>query len=187
LIATPLRGELSRASSSAPSHPATVEHNLEQIGNVLSHFVRLSKPLSHGAKTIVSQDSIDIATRDVTASWSWTAAETAITEAVLMPFLIHHAAARDDIQSIMFCLDAAKNDSGNTKHGSIAGGVVNCLESSSGKSPLHVAAIHGNLRSVVLLLRSGALVHLRDTLGHTALYYVGHNFQPVVLKLTVIG
>jgi 60kDa lysophospholipase len=186
LISTPLRGELSRAFSSAPSHPATVEHNLEQIGNVLSQFVRLSHPPSYGTQPIVSPDGIDTATREATASWSWTAAEAVTTEAVLIPFLIHLAAARDDIESIKFCLDAAKYDSGATKFGNIAGGVVNCLESSSGKSPLHVAAINGNLRSVDLLLRSGALVHLRDTLGHTALYYVGHKFHPLDVKLTVI-
>jgi len=69
-----------------------------------------------------------------------------------------------------------KNESGATEFGNIAGGVVNCLESASGKSPLHVAAINGNTRSADLLLRSGALVHLRDTLGHTALYYVSHKF-----------
>jgi lysophospholipase len=157
---------------------------LEQIGNVLSQFVRLSQPPTNRAQTIVSPDGIDTATRDAAASWSWTAAEAATTEAVLIPFLIHLAAARDDIESIKFCFDAVKNDSGVTEFGNIAGGVVNCLESSSGKSPLHVAAINGNTRSVDLLLRSGALVHLRDTLGHTALYYVGRKFQSLIVELT---
>lgn len=122
---------------------------------------------------VASPDSIDTVTRDAAASWSWTAAEAASTEAVLIPCLIHLAAARDDIGSIKFCLDAVKNDSGATVFGNIAGGVVNCLELSSGKSPLHVAAINGNTRSVGLLLGLGAVVHLRDTLGHTPLYYVG--------------
>jgi lysophospholipase len=176
LIATPLRGELSRPSSLGLRHPADVDHNLEQIGNVLSHFFHLSQPSSHGNQRMVSSDGIDAATRDVTASWTWTAAEAASTEIVLIPFLIHLAAAKDDIESIKFCFDTVKKDSAPTD---IAGGVVNCLESSSGKSPLHVAAINGNIRSVDLLLRSGALVHLRDTLGHTALYYVGRNFRAI--------
>ncbi|KAH6918395.1 L-asparaginase [Coprinopsis sp. MPI-PUGE-AT-0042] len=47
----------------------------------------------------------------------------------------------------------------------------NCLESASGRSPLHVAALNGHTDSVRFLLQSGALVHLRDVLGHTALYY----------------
>ncbi|KAF8226739.1 L-asparaginase [Tricholoma matsutake] len=184
LIATPLRGELSGAYRSAPSHPATVEHNLEQIGNILSQFIRLSHLPSHGAQMVASPDSIDTVTRDAAASWSWTAAEAASTEAVLIPCLIHLAAARDDIGSIKFCLDAVKNDSGATVFGNIAGGVVNCLELSSGKSPLHVAAINGNTRSVGLLLGLGAVVHLRDTLGHTPLYYAarqGHDSTVDVL------
>jgi lysophospholipase len=185
LIASPLRGELSRPSHPAPSHPAAIEHNLEQIGNVLSQFVRLSQPPSKEARTVVSPDDIDTATRDVAASWSWTAAEAATTEAVLIPFLIHLAAARDDIKSIKFCLDAVKDESAATVFGHIAGGVVNCLESASGKSPLHVASINGHTRSVDLLLRSGALVHLRDTLGHTSLYYVCSKFQwRVLVELT---
>ena len=179
MIATPLRGELSLPSRSAPSHPATIEHNLEQIGNVLSRFVRLSQSPPHRAQTIVSPGGIDPATRDAAASWSWTAAEAATTEAVLIPFLIHLAAARDDVESIKFCFDAVKSD---PEFGNIVGGVVNCLESSSGKSPLHVAAINGNTRSADLLLRSGALVHHRDTLGHTALYYVGFKCQLLLLS-----
>lgn len=128
---------------------------------------------------MVSLDGIDTAARDATASWTWTAAEAASTEIVLIPFLIHLAAAKDDIESIKFCFDTVKNDSAPTESGNIAGGVVNCLESSSGRSPLHVAAINGNIRSVDLLLRSGALVHLRDTLGHTALYYVGRKLRAI--------
>ena len=145
---------------------------MEQIGNVLSQFVRLSQPPTRRVQTMMSSDGIDAATRDAAASWSWTAAEAATTEAVLIPFLVHLAAARDDIESIKFCFNAGKGEPGAVEFGNIAGGVVNCMESSSGKSPLHVAAINGNTRSVDLLLRSGALVHHRDTLGHTALYYV---------------
>ncbi len=111
---------------------------------------------------------------DAAAPWTWTATEAARTEAVLLPFLIHLAAARDDIESLKYCLNPvdSQNAAEVLKLGMIPGGVVNCVEAGSGKAPLHVAALNGNTRSVELLLRVGALVHLRDMLGHTALYLV---------------
>jgi 60kDa lysophospholipase len=148
----------------------------------LSQFIRLSLPASQTPKIVVSRDSLDEATQDAAAPWSWTATEAASTEAVLLPFLTHLAAARDDVEGMGFCLSAAaSNDSVTTpsveihQYGFIAGGIVNCLESASGRSPLHVAALNGSIQCTNILLRSGALVHLRDSLGHTALYYVSHS------------
>lgn len=180
LIGSPLRGELTRSSGTAPSQP-TIEHNLDNIQHVLSQFVRLSRPTSLVPQVVVTPDSIDATAHDAAAPWTWTAAEAATTEAVLFPFLVHLAAARDDIESLNFSLGmetttddpapAALNTE-SLKYRNIAGSIVNCLEQGSGRSPLHVAALNGNTRAVDLLLRSGALVHLRDALGHTALYYV---------------
>ena len=48
---------------------------------------------------------------------------------------------------------------------------INSLDPASGRSPLHVAALNGSTKCVNILLKSGASVHLRDSLGHTALYY----------------
>jgi lysophospholipase len=181
LVTTPLRGELTRPSLSAPSQPATVDQNLDHVESVLSQFVRLSRPpTAQVPQILVSPDALDSASRDATKPWSWTAAEAANTEAILIPFLIHLAAAKDDIESMKFCIDSTTDQDSAAnpmspeqyQFGNIAGGIVNCFEPASGKSPLHVAAMNGNLKSVELLLRSGALVHLRDSLGHTALYYV---------------
>lgn len=178
LIGIPLRGELTRSLATAPSQ-LTIENNLDNIQHVLSHFVRLSRPTSLLPQTVVSPDSIDTSTRDAAAPWTWTAADAATTEAVLFPFLVHLAAARNDIESLNFCLGGEMTEDSSSatqytepKNHNIAGGIVNCLEQGSGRSPLHVAALNGNTRTVDLLLRSGALVHLRDALGHTALYYV---------------
>ncbi|KAF8723431.1 hypothetical protein AX14_009276 [Amanita brunnescens Koide BX004] len=189
LIGIPLRGELSKASGSAPSQP-TINDNLEKIQDVLSHFVRLSHPPSSGPKIVVSSELPDSAAQEVTAPWTWTAAEAATTEVVLLPFLIHLAAARDDLESLKFSLSEgpAADPSASPAFGRIAGGLVNCSEPATGRSPLHVAALNGNVRSVDTLLRSGALVHLRDSLGHTALYYAarqGH--QAVVDELVQAG
>lgn len=183
LVATPLRGELTRLSLSAPSQPVSADQNLDHVQTVLSQFVRLSQsPTSQVPQILVSPDPLDITSRDAAKPWSWTAAEVANTEAVLIPFLIHLSAARDDVEGIRFCIDSAKEQEAAAnpmapeqyQFGNLAGGIVNCFEPASGKSPLHVAAMNGNLESVELLLRSGALVHLRDSLGHTALYYVSN-------------
>ncbi len=183
LIGIPLRGELSKPSSTAPNQ-LTINDNLEKIQDVVSHFVRLSRPPSSGPKIVVSSEHPDLAAQEVTAPWTWTAAEAATTEAVLLPFLIHLAAARDDLESLKFSLsEGPEADPSSSpiigQSGRIAGGLVNCLEPATGRSPLHVAALNGNIRSVDTLLRSGALVHLRDVLGHTALYYVSHFSRPV--------
>lgn len=179
-MGTPLRGELTRTSSSTSEHLKT-DPNLENIQGILSQFVRLSQPVSTPVPTILISPSLDGASQDAAAPWSWTAAEAASTEAVLLPFLMHLAAARNDTDCIKFCTSSVDSVSQPSvtpstetpSFGNVAGGLVNCLEPGSGRSPLHVAALNGSNSAVQLLLQSGALVHLRDFLGHTALYYVG--------------
>ena len=177
LIRIPLRGELSRAPGTFLQQPLTAEQNPDSVQQVLSHFVRLAQPSESSPVAVLPQitiasDSVESGARNAAAPWSRTATEAATTEAVLFPFLIHLAAAKDDLESLKYCLKPAENDDEELKFKMIPGGIVNCLEPSSGRSPLHVACLNGNLRSVQLLLRSGALVHLRDNLGHTALYFV---------------
>ena len=174
LIRIPLRGELSRAPGTTLEQPLTAEQDSDSIQQLLSHFIRLARPSSSSAlpRITVTSDSVDSGAQNSAAPWSRTAKEAAKTEAVLFPLLIHLAAAKDDLESLKFCLKPADNEDEELKFKMIPGGIVNCLESSSGRSPLHVASLNGNARSVELLLRSGALVHLRDNLGHTALYFV---------------
>lgn len=174
LIGNPLRGELTRPSGGIVQNPV-IDQNLENIQQLLSQFVRLGRPPSVVPTiNVTSPDAVPPAAQDAAAPWSWTAAEAAMTESVLFPFLIHLAAAKDDIESLEYCLKLAESDDAAEmlKFGMIPGGIVNCLEAGSGRTPLHVAALNGNTRSVEALLRSGALVHLRDRLGHTALYMV---------------
>lgn len=126
----------------------------------------------HQIPQITVSSSVSDDAQEATASWSGTASETASTEAALLPSLMHLAAARDDVESLKFCMATAAMWEAEEITTPITGGVVNCLEAGSGRSPLHVAALNGNTASVTCLLKSGALVHLRDSLGHTALYYV---------------
>ncbi|KAJ4487704.1 L-asparaginase [Lentinula aciculospora] len=176
LMGVPLRGELTRSSLVPAPSQIGVEQNLESLNGVLSHFSRLSKPPSpHNRNPQVTISNLDEATQDAAASWSWTAAEAASAEAALYPLLFHLAVARNDIESIKFCL--SKNIPGVDNSldidvaGLITGGMINCTDPGSGKTPLHTAALNGHVDSVTLLLNSGALVHQRDILGHTALYY----------------
>lgn len=172
LIGTPLRGELTRQSAATLSQ-TTINQNIENMQGLLSEFVRLSTRAPQTPQVTISLPSG--ATQDAAASWTSTAAETASTEAALLPFLIHAAAARNDAEGVKFCLDAeAATDSIATPGPSnVASGLVNAIDSASGGSPLHAAALNGSAECVNILLHRGALVHLRDTLGHTALYYVG--------------
>lgn len=176
LVSTPLRGELTRQSATNVSQ-TTINQNIENIQGLLSEFVRLSGWASQKPQITISLPN---EAEDAAASWTSTAAEAASTEAVLLPFLIHAAAARNDVEGIKYCLEAeATNDSLATPGPSnVASGLVNAVDSASGGSPLHAAALNGSAECVDILLHSGALVHLRDTLGHTALYYVCITFFP---------
>ncbi len=145
-----------------------IDANLEAIGGVLSHVVRLALPVRPQTPRIVISDTPD-EPLDAGAPWSWTAAEIATTQGALFSWLVHLAAAANDVEGLAYCLstDAARGE----EH-TVAGGIVNWINPASGRSPLHVAAINGGVQSVRVLLEAGALVHLRDSLGHTALYYV---------------
>lgn len=170
----PLRGELTRPTLPPPTRPPTAAPDLPSIQGLLTQFVRLSNSSSaRQIPRITFSPSLGDDAQDAAASWSGTASETSSSEAALLPLLMHLAAARDDVESLEFCMViAATWGAEDIPSASIPGGVVNCLEAGSGRSPLHVAALHGHVASITWLLKSGALVHLRDALGHTALYYV---------------
>ncbi|EPT04101.1 hypothetical protein FOMPIDRAFT_136339 [Fomitopsis schrenkii] len=67
----------------------------------------------------------------------------------------------------------------------IGGGLVNCAEPASGRSPLHAAALNGCVDAVSALLEAGALVHLRDSLGHTPVYYAARQGHEQVVEVLV--
>ncbi|KAI0063427.1 asparaginase-domain-containing protein [Artomyces pyxidatus] len=187
LMGTPLRGELTRPSG-APLKP-TIDHNLESIGGVLSHLVRLSSvPNPQVPQIVISPDfKTSDAAEKATAPWSWTAAEAASTEGALMSSLIHLAAAADDVEGIRLSLVAESEGEAldGQQNRTVAGGVVNWINPASGRSPLQVAAINGSTKSVNALLEAGALVHLRDNLGHTALYYAARQGHEEVVSTLV--
>lgn len=151
-----------------------------------------------------SSGSISSKLDEAAAAWSWTAAEAVTTEIALFSSLIHLSAASDDIDGLELCLSSgdlshpslgsSTIDEGSTVASTgglgmggsgmtpnMAGGIVNWVNPASGRSPLHVAALNGSRRCVEKLLEAGALVHLRDSLGHTALYYVGSFFSVLLL------
>ncbi|KAH9005330.1 L-asparaginase [Lactarius hatsudake] len=180
LVGSPLRGELTRAPHAVRA-PAAIDANLEAIGGVLSHVVRLAVPVCHQTPRIVVPDGPDEPT-DAGAPWAWTAAEVATTQGALLSWLIHLAAAANDVERLEYCLSTG---SAHGEEHTIAGGIVNWINPASGRSPLHVAAINGGVQSVRTLLEAGALVHLRDSLGHTALYYAARQGQDEIVSMLV--
>ncbi|KAH7908874.1 asparaginase-domain-containing protein [Hygrophoropsis aurantiaca] len=184
LMGTPLRGELTRRAVPAVNQPDS-ETDLPNIQGLLSQFVRLADTSSHTPRIVLAPSIGDIADR-AAAPWSRTVAETASTEAALLPFLIHLASARDDMESMQYCLSAFSRDDRDDRSAlAIPGGIVNCIEPGSGRSPLHVAALNGSIRCLSCLLQSGALVHLRDSLGHTALYYATRQGHEEIVDLLI--
>ncbi|KIY73256.1 asparaginase-domain-containing protein [Cylindrobasidium torrendii FP15055 ss-10] len=192
LMGAPLRGELSRPSVAAPPGDHTIDANLDKIQDVLGQFLKLSATPSPIPKITLSVPTVDTESQNAAAPWTWTAAEAASTQAVLLPFLLHLATARNDVDAIRFCLKSASPSGAppsplidEPKYGSIAGGLVNVIDAGSGRAPLHVAAMNGFLESTQVLLETGALVHLRDTLGHTAVYYAARQEHHGVVEVLI--
>ena len=186
LMGTSLRGEITvPAPSTLPKSrnpQAQVDDSLGTIHDVLSQVVRLSTTRAKAPKIVLTTPKLeDTEAHESAAPWSWTAADATSTEMALLPLLTHLAAAKDDVQGLEFCLKPINQPespsdmitpgvSTQTFHGGV--GAANCIDAASGRSPLHVAALNGSLNCMKVLLESGALVHLRDGLGHTPLYYV---------------
>ena len=172
---------------------------LEAVTDLLSQVLRVSSAPTHGSPmpTInVTPSSIQTVHKLHSSgaraiSPSFTASDSANTQSALLPLLIHLAAGRGDVEGLKYCIDlddrlfsamANPSPEGASALGTsnnvtsitttVPGGVVNCLDGSTRMSPLHVAAINGYEKAVKFLLRSGALVHQRDILDHTSLYYV---------------
>jgi lysophospholipase len=167
MMGASLRGELTRAVHAAPT-PA-IDANLEAVSGTLAHIVRLSSPARHQTPKITISDAQD-EPPDAGAPWAWTAAEAATSNYALLSWLVHLAAAANDTDVLSYCLSPDGAQGENQRM--IPGGIVNWINPASGRSPLHVAAINGSAHCVHTLLKAGSLVHLRDSLGHTALYYV---------------
>ena len=191
LIGTPLRGELTLPESKIPtalSQPTSIGQSLDNIQGLLSQVIRLSSPASAASspapRIVVEGAGADEEADKATAPWSWTAAEASSMEGALFPFLIHLAAARDDTDGVAFCLSA---ESGGTDTPGlfVGGGLANCVDPASGRSPLHAAALNGSTRAANMLLEAGALVHVRDTLGHTPLYYAARQGHEELVDLLV--
>jgi len=161
------------------AHDPTVPQDLHDIQGLLDRFVHLTSTSRQIPPIALSTDIGGVA-QDSAAPWSETAAETAFTEAALLPHLMHLAAARNDVKSLEFCLEVSADwEMEDKARVVIPGGIVNCIDPGSNRSPLHVAALNGSSASISRLLKAGALVHLRDNLGHTALYYVS---LPLLLR-----
>ena len=213
LIGTPLRGELTLPESKVPAaltsqavgvsvsgsgSGASAGPSLDHLQGLLSQVVRLSAaPSAARSAPRILVDGVAVGTTPdaeadkATAPWSWTAAEAASTESALFPFLVHLAAARDDPAGLAFALSADSHDGSGSGSGSgggalaVSGGLANCADPASGRSPLHAAALNGAERAAETLLEAGALVHVRDALGHTPLYYAARQGHEGLVDLLV--
>ena len=185
------------SSQAASGSGASAGPSLDHLQGLLSQVVRLSVPPSAARSAPrILVDGVAVGTPDAeadkaTAPWSWTAAEAASTESALFPFLMHLAAARDDPAGLAFALSADSTDGSGSGSGSgggalaVSGGLANCADPASGRSPLHAAALNGAGRAAGALLEAGALVHVRDALGHTPLYYAARQGHDGLVDLLV--
>lgn len=174
LMGTPLRGELTRIAAEAhgmQSVQTTIDERIGKIQGILSHVVRLSSR-KYNTIPVVPPITVNLV-EDSPSPWTCTAAEATSTEASLLPLVTHLAVAKDDTHGLNFCI-----------RGDPVSEAANCLDV-SGRSPLHTAAINNSVKCAGLLLEKGALVHLRDALGHTPLYYAARMKHASIADLLV--
>ncbi|KAF8511125.1 L-asparaginase [Hysterangium stoloniferum] len=190
LVQKPLRGEMTLPSAfSGTRSQASVDASVGNVQDVLAHIVRLlsSKRSTHKSTVGLDDDTI------VAAPWSVTNAETLSAESALLPVLIRLSVARNDVESLLWCIKSSAYEEPGIQGLELdvamrAAGIINCLDVSSGRSPLHIAALHGNSEAAIILLEAGASVHVRDLLGHTALYYAARQGnEEIVDKIVEAG
>ncbi|KAH7341065.1 asparaginase-domain-containing protein [Rhizoctonia solani] len=184
LVSQPLRGELTLPTPL--TRPTTT--SLDSIQDLLSEILRLSQPSN------VSNDSTG------TAPWSATASHANSTELALLPYLMHLAVARDDPVSVANTASHPRHQPSQSAHGTptteqphhhlsgpnqFAQGAANAPLPGSLHTPLHTAALQGSARCTRALLEVGALVHVRDALDHTCLFYAARVRAREVVEMLV--
>jgi ankyrin repeat protein len=78
---------------------------------------------------------------------------------------------------------AEANDVGKVRALLSSGNNVNEVEEAGQRTGLHTAAINGNIQIVAILIKAGARVDARDTLGNTPLIYAADHDHLEVAKL----
>lgn len=114
---------------------------------------------------------------------------------MLLPYLMHLAVARDDPTSVVATashprhpsnplLPSATTPTAEHPH-QFAQGAPNAPLPGSLHTPLHTAALRGSARCTRALLGVGALVHVRDALDHTCLFYAARVRAREVVEVLV--
>ncbi|CEL51634.1 60kDa lysophospholipase [Rhizoctonia solani AG-1 IB] len=184
LVSQPLRGELTLPTPL--TRPITTA--LDSIQDLLSEILRLSQSSKPG------NDSTG------TAPWSATASHANSTELALLPYLMHLAVARDDPSSVGNAASHPRHHPPQSAHGTpttehphhhlggpnqFAQGAANAPLPGSLHTPLHTAALQGSVRCTRALLEVGALVHVRDALDHTCLFYAARVRAREVVQMLI--
>ncbi|KAL7411654.1 asparaginase-domain-containing protein [Mrakia frigida] len=201
LIGASLRGEISSPpSTNDTSSPEPAIESLERLQDLLLQASRLSEPHPSSSTVTVtvplppipsdfatlpsSTNPVHPASRTV-AAWAQPSKSAAILESALLPHLLTSAVKNGDAALLSSLLDEhASPKMGSPGAVSTERNPANGINE-VGMSLLHVAAIHGKEAVVKVLLERGAMVHVRDLLGHTPLYYAarqGHDETAKVLR-----
>ncbi|QRV85849.1 asparaginase [Ceratobasidium sp. AG-Ba] len=185
LVSAPLRGELTLP----PPLTRPMTTALDSVQDLLGEILRLSQySVGPGAPEIGADAS-------GTAPWSTTASHAGATELALLPFLMHLAVSRDDPASVTAAASHPRhppNAPGITtstptseQPHQFAQGAPNAPLPGSLHTPLHTAALRGSAKCTRALLEVGALVHVRDALDHTCLFYAARVRAREVVEVLV--
>ncbi|SCZ93091.1 BZ3500_MvSof-1268-A1-R1_Chr6-2g08455 [Microbotryum saponariae] len=190
LMGHSLRGELT-VQSPAPTYSSPVPAG-DRLRTLFSRVLDCSVP-AKGVTTSPSTKSHltlhstadDPLPEDLDRPWPANLRDAEAAEKAILPYLLGQAAARPNslLDQLISSLDYdASSSEKDRKEVPVPGAavavsptkVIALLNEPSTpilQTPLHIAVIAGQAHNVDLLLASGASVHLRDQLSHSALFY----------------
>ncbi|SCV67846.1 BQ2448_5457 [Microbotryum intermedium] len=190
LMGRSLRGELT-VHSPAPAYSSPVPAS-DRLRTLFSRVLECSVPAmgatsspSNKSQLTLHSTADDLMPEDFDQPWPANLRDAEAAEKAILPYLLGQAAARPNalLDQLISSLDSDATSSDKDQEEARVPGaavaasptkVIALLNEPSTpilQTPLHIAVIAGQAHNVDLLLASGASVHLRDRLSHSALFY----------------
>lgn len=169
LMSIPIRGEMT-----LPDHkPTALSGQSSGLEGIMGHLLQLNASPSMVANAS-RRDDAPTPSREHLGGLPRKIDEhdSRLAEAVLLPYALCLAAAKDDLPCMVDLVRRSKafteNNSGHHRNDQSGKNLIDDLDPAFGKNALHVAAECGSKATLEALLQIGAFVHTRDRAGHTA-------------------
>ncbi|BGP30505.1 hypothetical protein JCM10296v2_002260 [Rhodotorula toruloides] len=182
LLAQPLRGELTPVAP-VPTYSSPLDTET-RLRTLFSQLVECAPPNSRSSvsphKVVKPQLTGEdpVLPSEFTSAWPSSLADEDALKAAVLPYMLAQAASRSSelLQTLVTSLSVpnaalSSATTATSSHPLALPSLLNEPASVTLQTPLHLAVLALNAQNVELLLASGASVHVRDTHGHSPLFY----------------